>query len=216
VDKRAAAVILAALAVLISNSNAVALGSHNYYAIGTFNNGNQYGGGYVQIKITNLYAGDCSSGGHTNQTIWVHTDNSSAYWVEVGYTYGFEGSCSETYYWAYQNTTAYNEYSLNRIDPIGTTHQFEGQEVYVGEYDVYIDNNKVGSDVGGNPWTQSVETGLEYTSYNSSLDSTPFDWHEVRYTACCTWIYWPSGSTFRNAVHTWTWTTQWIHAHDDN
>lgn len=190
----------------------------NYYAIGTFQNGNSYGGGSVSIQIESLYAPDCSYGGHTNQTIWVGTDNTTGYyWAEIGYTYGYHGSCSETYYWARNNPQyGYQDYSLRYLNSIGSTHYFEAQEVYVGEYDVYLDWNKVGADVGANPWTKGVQTGLEYTDPGSSLSATHFDWHQVRSTGCCYWYYWSSGGAYNSYNHSWIWTTHWAHGYDQN
>jgi hypothetical protein len=183
-----------------------------------FSSSTAYGGGAVNFDIESLSASDCSEGGHTNQTIWVGTNNTTGgYWAEVGYTYGYHGSCVLEYYWARNNPTyGYQDYPLHYIDGIGTTHNFEAQEVYNGEYDVYIDWTKVGADVGAYPWTKGVQTGLEYTDPSGSPISTVhFDWHQVRATACCTWYYWPSGSQENdNSAHIWIWTTQWIHGFD--
>ncbi len=185
-----------------------------YYAEGYIQDGNSYGGGYVQITIQSLSTPDCASGGHINNTIWVYAESVTLYWMEVGYTYGFESRCILTYYWARNDPVAgYAQRSLERIDPIGTVHEFEGQEVFVGEYDVYIDNVQVASDVNLNPWTIRVETGLEYYRVDSVVGQTVnYDWHQVRTQACCSWIYWPTGGTINTANHTWTWTAQWNHA----
>ncbi len=78
----------------------------NYYAIGMFSSSTAYGGGTVNFDIESLSASDCSGGGHTNQTIGVGTNNTTGgYWAEVGYTYGYHGSCVLTYYWARNNPT---------------------------------------------------------------------------------------------------------------
>lgn len=190
----------------------------NDYAIGTFQPGGSYGGSAVSIQIENLYAPDCSYGGHTNQTIWVGTDNTTgAYWAEIGYTYGYHGSCGLTYYWARNNPKyGYQDYSLHSIGSIGSSHAFESQEVYVGEYDVYLDYTKVGADVGANPWTKGIQTGLEYTDPGSTLSTTHFDWHQFRSTGCCSWYYWSSGGTQNTYIHTWHWTTQWDHGYNQN
>jgi hypothetical protein len=204
--------ILASVALLVaacwlSATSALA----NQYAIGYINNGNSYGGGYIEIYIQSMYTPDCGSGGHINNTDWVYTNSSLNYWTEVGYTYGYHGSCQLTYYWARDNAVnGYADYNLNRIGSIGTLHLFEGQEVVNGEYDVYVDNSKVGADVNGYPWTKEVDTGLEYTSTSSSLGhSVTYLYNQVRNTSCCTWVYWPTGSTYNSANHTWTWNTHW-------
>ena len=197
------ALVLAAAASLLAASTALA----NQYAVG-YTYGSSWGGGYVQMYIQAMYTPDCYSGGHINNTDWVFTNNGTSYWTEVGYTFGYHGACSLTYYWARDNAVdGYADYSLNRIDATGTLHQFEGQEVYNGEYDVYIDGGKVGSDVHGYPWTIEVDTGLEYTSSSSSLvNPVTYLYQQNRTQACCTWNYWSRGYTYNyGSPHSWTW-----------
>src|SRR5579859_7739454 len=44
----------------------------NYYSEGSTSSGGS-GGGYAQAQIEDMYAPDCPSGGHTNQTLWTST-----------------------------------------------------------------------------------------------------------------------------------------------
>lgn len=219
-------VLAAILVVTAQPSTVYAAFCGNCYARGYINTGSQYGGGYVQITIRQLTTPDWQSGGHINQTIWVTTDNTdrfsaSPYWAEIGYTYGYHGTLSDdptgmTYYWARDNpVNGYGDWSLNRIDGLGTVHEFEAQQVFNGEYDVYLDSTNLGSDVNGGEWTKEVDTGLEYTDTAGTIQQTNFDWHQTRATACCTWSYWTSGATQNDLSYfTWTWTTQWNHAYN--
>lgn len=149
----------------------------NYYSIGTFNNGNGYGGGYVQADIEFTYAPDCSVGGHTNETLWATTDSSPSYWAEIGWTHGYHGSCGFYIYDAYNNTVnGYMDFNLGNPPPIGTYHSFEVQTVSGSEYDMYLDNVQLGADINGHPWTTYVDVGLEQTAASGTgVNSTNFD-----------------------------------------
>ena len=186
----------------------------NYYSIGSTSTSGA-GGGYAQALIEDMYAPDCPSGGHTNQTLWTSTDNGAG-WAEIGWARGFEGSCSLLYYWAYDNPAdGYHEFSISTAS-IGSYHNFEVQEVYVGEYDVYRDGAKMGAVVGAQPWTIWVEVGLEQTAAPGATDlvQTPWDWHETRAEACCSWNWWSNGTTYNDSGHSYVWTATnpWIHA----
>jgi hypothetical protein len=200
----------AALAVAMIPSIALA----NYYSVGETTTSGSWGGGYAQAQIENMTAPDCATGGHTNQTLWAGTDNGAG-WAETGWTRGFEGNCGLFYYWAYYNPAkGYHEYKLSTATT-GGYHNFEVQEVFVGEYDVYRDGTKYGSVVGAQPWTTWAEAGLEQTAASgTSVTQTAWDWHEVRTTACCTWNWWPNGSIYNDSGHryVWTATNPWIHA----
>lgn len=219
-------VVLLALSAAAGTARAASCG--NCYARGYINTGSSYGGGYVQIAIRQLTTPDWPNPaqGHINQTIWATTDNTSRYsaipyWAEIGYTYGYHGTLSGdptgmTYYWARSNpVNGYADWSLGRIDAIGTTHEFEVQQVFNGQYDVYLDSVDIGSDVNGGNWTLEVDTGLEYTDTAGTIQQTNFDWHQTRSTACCTWSYWSTGATQNDDPNfTWAWTATWNHAND--
>lgn len=223
------AVLIVLLVLSAAAGTAQAASCGNCYARGYITNtGSSYGGGYVQIAIRQLTTPDWPNPvqGHINQTIWVTTDNTTRYsatpyWAEIGYTYGYHGTLSSdptgmTYYWARNNpVNGYADFSLGRIDAVGTTHEFEAQQVFNGEYDVYLDGVDIGSDVNGGNWTLEVDTGLEYTDTAGTIQQTNFDWHQTRSTACCAWSYWSTGATQNDfSYFTWTWTTLWNHAYN--
>src|SRR5712664_831408 len=162
----ASVVVLTILVLGLATTAAVAVSCGSCKARGYINTGSQYGGGYVQITIRQLTTPDWPNPvqGHINQTIWVTTDNTDRFsfntmWAEIGYTYGYHGTLSGdptgmTYYWARKNpVNGYGDWNLNRIDGLGTIHEFEAQQVFNGEYDVYLDSINVGSDVNGGNWT---------------------------------------------------------------
>lgn len=222
------AVLVVLLVLSAAAGTAQAASCGNCYARGYINTGSSYGGGYVQMAIRQLTTPDWPNPvqGHINQTIWVTTDNTTRfslnpYWAEIGYTYGYHGTLSSdstgmTYYWARWNpVNGYADFSLGRIDAIGTIHEFEVQQVFNGEYDVYLDSVNVGSDVNGGNWTLEVDTGLEYTDTAGTIQQTNFDFHQTRSTACCAWSFWSTGATQNDfPVFTWVWTTLWNHANN--
>lgn len=199
------------------------------YADGWIEDGRLYGGGYVQMSIQPITAAT-SGGGHINSTLWVFTngttkESSNQMWVEIGYTYGYHGqinpnnSTGLSYYWAYKDTTGYHDYLVSRtMDAVGTSHSFEGQEVYNGQYSVYIDNVDYGDDVNAPPWTATVQTGLEVADYSNDYGTVHstinYDWHQVRTQGCCSWSYWPSMAGIDNSSgHTYALTNgSWYHA----
>ncbi len=201
------------LTMLLLGTSALA----NEYAYGYIASGGPYGGGYVQIVIRDMTAADWATNGHINNTIWVTTDSVDYLWAEVGYTRGFHGVNAFTYYWARNNSSGYSDGKLDQIGTVGTAHEFEVQQVFNGEYDMYIDNVKVADDTGAYPWTVEVDTGLEYTSPSSSLSATVnHDWQQVRTTTCCSWNLWTTGSRVNTYTHTYTWTTNWYHGNVAN
>ena len=185
----------------------------NYYSVGDTTTAGA-GGGYAQALIEDMSAPDCASGGHTNQTLWTSTDNGNG-WVEIGWTRGFEGSCNLIYYIAWDNPAdGYHEAPISGA-ATGVYTTFEGQEVYSGEYDLYMNGVKYGGIVGAQPWTTWVEVGLEQTAAPGTtvVVQTAWDWHETRAEACCSWSWWANGGTYNTSGHTYAWTATnpWIH-----
>jgi hypothetical protein len=137
-------------------------------------------GGYADMYIASGSVYDGAAGGHINQTIWVATDNSTSagtYWVEGGYTYGYQGSSALTYYWAHQSPVyGYGDHRITSITP--TVGNWEPIEILYNTnntWNIYY-NWQVGSGPDGSSqatgnalWSYGMVAGLESTDTNNHL-----------------------------------------------
>lgn len=176
-------------AMLFVVSPTVAFASETYATAdwetgsGTPTHAPQNQGGYADMYIASGSVSDWSTqngSGHINQTIWVSTDdqtNTGTYWVEAGYTYGFQGSNVLTYYWAHQSPTyGYGGHQITSITP--TVGNWEPIEIaYSGNstWDIYYNwSTQTGSygssaATGNALWSYGLEAGLESTNTNNKL-----------------------------------------------
>lgn len=187
-------------------------GAHStrMYAVGT-TAGSDWGGGYAEWDYQSLSAVDWSSCGFIAQVLWVYTQNSSSAWMELGDTHGWQCQNIRTYYWAEGWPGHYYEERVFTGYPsLGTYRAYEIQAVNNGEYDAYIDFNKVGASfqLGKTP---GIDVGIESTSYSSSAATTNFHWMQYRTWACCTWQYWSNGSQHADSPAVWSWSTNYTH-----
>jgi hypothetical protein len=135
---------------------------------------------YVYVR-----SGSCAdwpSGGHINEAIWTGTDEAEHFenWIELGYTYGFQGSSSLTWYWARTRPgKPYAEWAIGSAINPGEWHWLRIQYISSDQWGVYLDGNlKVTcspATADGIINSESLEAGLESTSTASSMGSS-FDY----------------------------------------
>ncbi len=165
-----------------------------------------YLGGYSQWLTPAKYT-TTDSGGFTEETIWVGTQNSST-WAETGLTMGWSTSTTDwTMYWA-EFTPTYNEYKVTTISPgaTGTNHRYQIQYDSYKKWGVYIDYTKVGTSTQS-AGTMFIYNGSEVTKSANTLTAT-----YPSYMQCLkagTWTYWKScGGSLTSTANTpykWKW-----------
>ena len=182
------AVVLIVLLTLLAASPAFA----HYYATGKVTNGH-FLGGYAQWANPTQYT-TVDSGGFTEQTLWVHTQNSTSTWVEVGLTKGWKSDTDVwTFYWA-EKTPTYAEYLVTRsVGSTGSIHTYEVQYTAYNTWTPYIDWAAVGSsnqasgsvrvDVGGEVTNTGSNLTMTYPEYMQVLDNSGGE-NQGR------WVYW--------------------------
>lgn len=159
--------------------------------------------------MKNGTAYDYASGGHINATLWEGTAGSTnlTYWVEIGYTKGWQGSNALTWYRADNrpNGLGYFQHKINTPGiTAGTWHTLQIEFVGSNKWQVTIDGTKPNN--GGGAWTsnpspgKSMQAGLESTSECSNMgsQSSPRISDNLTYLipGCCWQVGWPSGTGF--------------------
>lgn len=155
----------------------------HYYGIALWGSAPQNKGPYTDLYISKGSAADWASGGFIEQTLWEGPSNSpsGSYWVEAGYTYGWEGKNILTYYRADNrpNGGGYHEHQITSITPtVGTWEPIEITYVGNNQWNVYYnftlqkDPNGYNSISTNNPpYSEYMSTGSEATSSSSTLAS---------------------------------------------
>lgn len=205
-------------ALLMPAALAGSPGGWSGYAAAQITSGGPWGGGYVQTQVINLTDG--VQGSYGNEELWVvGLGGSTSNYLEVGYTINNTGcDYNSSLEWF---TDSVNQgvqiFTLCGNAPesltVGTYYLLEIQQVATDTWDAYINNNLY-YEYGNMPGNQNTEAqvGLEYyeSDYLSFSGQANFAGMEVRNTSCCTWYYWPSGSTMAypttDPPFTWTWT----------
>jgi hypothetical protein len=149
------------------------------------------------------------------------TDNSTQlqYWVEAGYTYGWNDSDILTHYWADNRPYyGYYDHQITAITPsIGSW--VEVKISYAGvvngtyEWDVYRNGTRYGISEDNPPYSESMVTGLETTSPNSTLADAYSNSLQYNYNG--TWISDWGGATLQcNDLAEVQWVTQYAEIKD--
>jgi len=139
---------------------------------------------YSDVYIPTSGVADYASGGHINGTIWEAVSNAtdtSQYWVETGWTHGWEGTAIYTFYWA-RNTPA-NGYAQHKVNNVSlSTNSWMPMEVmYTGNsiWSVYLNFVKATSSDGS---TANITAGLYSKGYTGGIESTsPNSWSGTGY-----------------------------------
>ncbi|MFY9580444.1 MAG: hypothetical protein WAQ33_14105 [Gaiellaceae bacterium] len=130
--------------------------------------------------LRQLGATDWASGGHTNQTIWVGTDNSPVTftWVEIGATQGFHSQNVYTYYTAdaIRYPYAYHDLRITSQTPsYGVTHTFIGTASFpAAGFFMLIDNNQFYEWYGHSQPVPEYAVGFETTCGESAQVNRTF------------------------------------------
>lgn len=211
------------LALLLVPSVQATNGGYSGHAAGYFDNGDSWGGGYVQTEVANLSADGNS---YANEELWVGgIGKVSDSYSEVGYSSN-QPDCGTGLSWFWDDD---NDGSPSRIycgtstPVVGTWHQLEVQQTLANTWTVYIDGYAESPTftMSTGDYNTNAEAGLEY-HYSDGVSLTGdayFSYNEVRSTSCCTWEYWPAGSPTTEqvdfpSVFNWTWTQDYIHGYD--
>lgn len=170
----AAAVSLIAMTSLASTASGSPSPNGHYYAIARWDTTCCVTGEATLMSISpSPYAADAASGGFIEQTLWQLTANSSAYWVEAGWTEGWQGSAGRYWYWADNRPThGYFEHQIGWAGPDNATHTVQLAQAPLDQYYVFIDSTRFGISVSNPPGTQISETGVESTNPASHLGVT--------------------------------------------
>lgn len=186
-----------AVSTFIPNTNVNAMSGQRMYATADWDSslGNGVYAPQNQGAYTNLYIapGSCSdwlSGGHINQTLWEVTDNCTSvgtYWVEGGYTYGYQGSNVLAYYWAHGSETyGYADHLITSTTPtVGSWEpiqiKYTNNNTWTVYYNWSVQSGPYGQSVatGNKSWSRGMVAGLGSTSAGSTLSgaqATAFEW----------------------------------------
>lgn len=191
------------------------------YARGTFNDGSQWGGGYVQVQVATISSS--SSSAYLNEEMWVSTNTGTSDWAEIGYSYNQPFCSGKALHWFfyYKNPSTTHGACFGSTPSVGTYHTLEVQENTSNTWYIYLDGSKITIDTGtSSGWSRTVRTGLEYrdASYDHVSSKAYFSYNEVRNKTCCTWSYWNQGGSQATypSLFSWTWTSTnpWIHGYD--
>lgn len=191
------------------------------YARGKFNDGSQWGGGYVQVEIATISSS--SSIAYLNEELWVSTNTGTSDWVEIGYSYNQSFCPGKALRWFlfYKNPSTTHGACFGSTPSIGTSHTLEVQENTANTWYIYLDGSKITIDTGtGSGWNRTDRTGLEYrdASYDRLSGNAYFSYNEMRNKTCCRWSYWDQGGAQATypSLFGWTWTSTnpWIHGYD--
>lgn len=151
-------------------------GDNRCYALGRNTTTSEWGGGYAEWNMRKYPApSNVLADGHTNQTIWVTTDNTTgANWVEVGYTRGIDGNDTSTYYWAKNKGLNYSHARVTSMNPgvEGTNHTYDVHAWTPTNYRGFIDGTQVVSVTDQGVSTKRIDVGLETTDANSNIGHT--------------------------------------------
>ena len=186
------------------------------YARAAFYNGKAYGGGYVDVKVTDTSA---SGNAWLNETLWVTTNNKSEqYWAEIGYTDN-NPLCrgKRSWYYTYVNPKKTVQHCIKGAVTKGKWYTLEIQKTSSDAYKIYLNYNLVATDKGASGWTYYVYAGAEYhlTTVNTNGDAHFAD-NQLRSKKCCHWSHWPSGSSDVSYSQdlNWRWTKHWTQGYD--
>ena len=166
---------------------------------------------------SDVYVADANpwQNGYVGHALWLNTDASVPYWIEIGNSYGWNdnqnyfGSSSFIFYWA-DNRPNGGGYHIHWITGglatvWGTAYQYGIIPIFAGssEYEVYINNSSgtgnslyTGFSIDDPTSVQSANTGLESTSCssytNSDYMSAYMENEEYSPSAGYSWLGWGS------------------------
>lgn len=184
---RVARLLLTTLAVftalaLVGSATAFAcstgLGPHIY---GVFRKGyaTANSGLYAYVYVPKSGVSDYAQGGFIDGTIWEGVDSAKSvaqYWIETGWSHGWNDTPDYTYYWA--RNTSQHGYAQHKVTNLSLTVDtwMPMEVVYAGSsnWQVYLDQKLVYDSNGGEYgnidatlYSYAYQGGIESTSANS-------------------------------------------------
>jgi hypothetical protein len=199
---RAVTAVMVAVAGLVAMAAAAPVEA-SVYGAGAWEACKPNKGFKAYVYVRPGYCADWTIGGHINESIWTGTDESRYFqnWIEMGYTYGFNGQPALTWYWARTRPgKPYQEWAIGSAIATGEWHWLRIQYISNDQWGVYLDGNLKVTCSPATPDgivnSECLEAGLESSSTASSM-GTGFD-----YPACAVakdMQYW------RASENTWYW-----------
>lgn len=190
-----------------------------WYGIFDKTSATQNNGLFADIYVSSSGVADYTSGGHINETIWEAVANATdagQYWVEGGWTHGWQGSSDLTFYWA-RNTPSngYAEHRVNNATPsVGTWEPVQISYDGNGIWGVYFNYTKATSgdgstaSISASAYSRGYEGGLESTSSSSYAAATYANYLEYETTGGSWTSSIDSGSTlYCDSPATSSWVT---------
>lgn len=203
--RRSLVVLVVALGALITalpTQACVPVGGVHHYSYAQKNSAAQNDGIFADVYIPSSGVTDWQVpiDGFIGGVIWEAVANDTStnppnYWVEAGWTHGWEGSSEEIYYWARNNSSGYAEHAVNNQSltvgswmPIEIS--YDGNSIWGVYFNGTRGNSPTGqADISAGEYSRGWTVGIESTSLNNYAGNGIWNELEKEYSG----DHWVSG-----------------------